>query len=322
MKDRKFLLILAAEAAVCVAAALAFTPQSGSAYGMIAQFPFAQLGLLLRSLSLSGAVGNAAAIALYIAICAVPLLFAALRIRKRAFKAEDALLVAMSGFGFYMVYMMVNPALLNRIPCYAVGDFGKAVLGGAFYSLLIGYLVLRLLRRADGATTDALLRVLRLLLAVVAVVLVLGIGYIGVSGVRAQLAAIKAANTDPSVSLGTTNFFVVLRFALAQTPVAMEIAMFLLGMRLCEALRQDRYGEGAIVAAQKLASFAKKTVAAIALCCIALNLAQIAFASSLVSADFLTTLPLSEIVAAVGALLLARFFVASRELKQDNQMII
>ncbi len=322
MKNRRFILILAVEAVLCVVAALAFTPQSGSAYVTIAQFPFAQVGLLLRSLSLSGAVGNAAAIVLYIAICVVPLVFAALHIKKRALKAEDALLVVMSGMAFYMMYMMINPGILSQIPCYSIGDFGKAVLGGAFYSLLIGYLVLRLLRRADGASTDALLRVMRLLFAIIAVILVFGIGYVGVSDAKSELAAIKAANTDPSVSLGMTNFFVLLRFALTQAPVVMEIGIFLLGMRLCAALSEDRYGEAAVGAAQKLAAFAKWTVVVILLCCIVLNLAQIVFAGSLVSANFLTTLPVSEIVVAVGALLLTRFFVASRELKQDNQMII
>jgi len=322
MKDRRFVLILAAEAVLCVIAALALKPQGGSAYVTIAQFPFAQIGLLLRGLSLSGVAGNVAAIVLYIALCGVPLVFVALHIKKRVFKAEDALLIVMSGFGFYMMYMMINPGLLSDIPCYAVGDVGKAVLGGAFYSLLIGYLVLRLLRRAEGSSTDKLLRVMRLLFAAVAVVLVFSISYIGLSDVKTQLAEIKAGNTDPSVSLGMTTFFVLLRFALTQAPVVMEIGIFLLGMRLCNALREDRYSEGAVGAAKKLAAFAKMTVVVILLCCIVSNLAQIVFAGSLVSANFLTTLPLGEIVVAVGALLLTRFFVASRELKQDNQMII
>ena len=322
MKVRNFILILAAEAVLCVVAAVTLTLQSGSGYMMLFQFPFAQIGLLLRSLSLSGAAGNAAAIVLYAILCIVPLMFAVPRIRKRTLKAEDALLAVMSGFAFYMMYMMINPGLLNRIPFYAVGDFGKAVLGGTFYSLLIGYLVLRLLRRADGSSTDALLSVMRLLFAAVAVALVFSISYIGVSAAKAELAAIKAANTDPSVSLGMTSVFVLLRYIFSLAPVAMEIAIFLLGMHLCEALQQDRYGEAAVGAAQKLAAFAKWTVVVILLCCILINLAQIIFAGSLLWADFFTTLPVSEIVVAVGALLLTRFFIESRNLKQDNQMII
>ncbi len=322
MKNRKFILILVIEAVLGVIAALAFEPPRGGVYLAIAQFPFAQLGTLLRGLSLSGVPGNIAAIILYAVLCAVPLVFIVLRLKKRKFRAEDGLLALMSGFAFYMMYRMVNPALLTRIPCFVTADFGKAVLGGAFYAILIGYLVLRLMRRADGTNTEALLKALRVLLAVMAVIVVFSISYIGVGDVRTKLAAIQAGNTDPSVSLGMTNFFVLLRYVLTQLPQIMSVAIFLLAMRLCRHLIEDRYGEDTVNTAKKLASFAKKTVAAILLCIIALNLAQIVFAGSLVNADFLATLPLDAIVVALAALLMARFFVASRELKQDNQMFI
>jgi len=38
--------------------------------------------------------------------------------------------------------------------------------------------------------------------------------------------------------------------------------------------------------------------------------------------DFQTTLPLDSIIVALVALLLTRFFTASRSLAQDNQMFI
>lgn len=322
MRKRKFIFALMIEAVLCVIAALVFSPPGGNVYMAIAQFPFSQISSLLRGLSLSGALGNVIAFVLYVAICLVPLVFAALHLKKHTFRAEDWLLIVMSGFGFYMMYMMINPAYLSQIPCYMIGDFGKAVLGGAFYSLLIGYLVLRLMRRADGTHTDSLLKVFKLLLGVIAVVSVFNISYIGISDTAAKLAAIQSGNTDPSVPLGATNFFVLLRYALMQFPQVMALGVLVLAMRLCDHLRTDRYGEEAVSTAKKIAAFAKKTVAVILLCCIALNLAQIAFAGSLVSVDFLTTLPLDSIVIALAALLLTRFFVAGRELKQDNQMFI
>jgi hypothetical protein len=322
MKNRKFVLVLIAEAALCVAGALIFPQPQGGALLAIAQFPFAQAGSLLRLLSLSGPLGNVIAVILYAFLCLVPLALAALHFKKRTFKAEDALLIVMSGFAFYMMYMMVNPGQLARIPCYINIGYGRAVLGGAFYSLLIGYIVLRLLRKADGSSTDALLKALRALLAVVAAVMVFSIAYTGASEARTKIAEIAAGNTDPSVSLGATYFFVILRYALSQLPQLMAVAIFLGAMALCDCLRADRYGAEAVDAAKKLASLAKKTVAVILLCCAALNLAQVIFASALVQADFLTTLPVGAVVTAVAALLLARFFVASRELKQDNQMII
>jgi len=321
MKDKTFIRLLFIEAVVCAAAALAFS-HSGSSYLVIAQFPFAQIGLLLRELSLSGVFGNVIAIIFYVALCALPLLFIALRIKKQTLKVEDWLLVIISAFGFHMMYMMINPGYLAQIPAYINEDVGKAALGGAFYSLLIGYLVLKLLRKADGVRTDALLKILRLLFALTAVILVFSIGYIGISDVQSRLTAIQSGNTDPSVALGFTNFFVILRYVLTQLPVFMELIIFILAMRLCGHLREDRYSDETISAAKKLASFCKKTVVVILLCTITLNLAQIVFAGSLVSVNFQTTLPLDSIIVALVALLLTRFFTASRELAQDNQMFI
>jgi hypothetical protein len=320
MKIKTFILLLFIEAVICAAAALVFS--GGSSYLVIAQFPFAQIGLLLRTLSLSGVFGNVLAIVLYVALCALPLLFIALHAKKHSLKAEDWLLVIISGFAFNMMYMMINPGYLSRIPAYINEEVGKAVLGGAFYSLLIGYLVVKLLRKADGTRTDALLKTLRVLFAVTAVILVFSICYIGIGDVKTKLATIQSGNTDPSVALGFTNFFVILRYVFTQLPVFMELLIFILAMRLCDHLREDRYGDETISAAKKLASFCKKTVVFILLGTITLNLAQILFAGSLVSVDFLTTLPLDSIIVALVALLLTRFFTTSRELAQDNQMFI
>lgn len=322
MKNRTFVILLIIESIICIIAALALSNPNVSGYLLIMQFPFAQLGLLLRGLSLSSAFGNVIAFIIYVALCAVPLVFALLHIKKRTFKIEDWLLVIMSGFGFYVMYMMINPDMLSLIPSFIMDGFGQAVLGGAFYSILIGYLVFKMLRTADGSSTDSLLRVLRLLLAVAAIIIVFSISYIGVGAVKAKLDAIQTGNTDPSVSLDFTNFFVVLRYVLTQLPVFMELIILIFAMQLCSKLRKDAYGEGAVESAKKLASFCKKTVVVILLCCITLNLLQIVFAGTLVSVDYNTVLPLDSIIIAFAALLLMRFFIASRELSQDNKMFI
>lgn len=322
MTKRKIITILILESILCIIGAVAFSSPNASGYLVIMQFPFTQLGLLLRTLSLSGTFGNVIAIILYAAICAVPLVFGALYIKWHTFKIEDGLLVVMSGFGFYMMYMMINPGLLNQTPSYFDGEFGRAILGGAFYSILIGYLVLKMLRRADSSSTDSLLRVLRLLLTIAAVILVFSISYIGIGDVKTRLATIQSDNTDPSVSLGFTNFFLLLRYLLTQLPAFMELVILILAIQLCNHLREDRYGESAVNVARRLASFSKKTVVVILLCCITLNLLQIIFTGSLVSVDYNTVLPIQSIIAAFAALVLMRFFIASRELSQDNKMFI
>ncbi len=322
MKNKTLIGLFSLEAIVCAILALTLSSPDGGGYLVLAQFPYAQIGQLLRVLSLSGAFGNVVAFVLYIGLCALPLLFIALHAKKHTVKAEDGLLLVISGFAFYMLYMMINPGPLSRIPSFINIEVGKAALGGACHSLLIGYFLIKLLRKADSSRTDALLKVLRLLLALTCVVIVFAVSYIGISDVKAKFAAIQSGNTDPAVSLGFTYVFVVLRFVLTQLPAVLEIGIFLLAIRLCGHLRADRYGEDAVSAAKRLASFSKNAVIAVLLTTLTLNLAQIIFAGSLVSVDFLTTLPVDSLIVAFAALLLARFFTASRELAQDNQLFI
>ena len=56
-------------------------------------FPWEQVGLLLRRLSLSGGIGNAAAWILFLAIGALPLLAAAVLLRRRRACGADFLTV-------------------------------------------------------------------------------------------------------------------------------------------------------------------------------------------------------------------------------------
>ena len=87
-RERNLLLLTAALSMV-----LGFVPGAGSGVMGALALPFVAVGWCLRSLSLSGGVGNVVSIILYGLICAVPLGFW-WRSRRRT---EDALLVLLSG---------------------------------------------------------------------------------------------------------------------------------------------------------------------------------------------------------------------------------
>ncbi len=322
MKEKTLIWILMAEAVVCAAAALAFPVSDNTGYLAVAPFPFALFGLLLRTLSLSGKAGNVFAVLLYICLCALPLVPVGLHAKRHTQKGEDWLLFILSAFSFYMMYMMVNPGLLSMTPSFINADYAKAAFGGTWYSILFGYIVIRLLRRSDSAATESLLKTMRLLLAFTAAVIVFGVGYIGVGDLKAKIIAVQSGNTGPNVSLGFTYAFLVFRYLASQVPAVMEIGIFLLAMTLCTHLRADRFGVGAINAANQLAAFSKTAVITIVLSTLAVNIAQIVFAGVLVSLSFTASLPVDSLIVALGAMLMTRFFAASGQLAQDNRLFI
>ena len=66
MKYRWTFLLLAAEAVLLTVLCLTGWAQAATGAAAVMTFPYAQIGALLRALSLSGAAGNAAAWALYL----------------------------------------------------------------------------------------------------------------------------------------------------------------------------------------------------------------------------------------------------------------
>lgn len=335
MKKKLLYPLLIGEAVLCAAAAFIIPPEAGGIAGVM-QAPFAQTGALLRGLSLPGGAGNAAAFVIYIIICCVPAGFLVLRLVKKRAKAEDILLAAMSGYLFYLMYMMINPAKMGSV---SMGQeaFGKAVLGGVFWSLLIGWLVLKLLRFVKGKDTDSILKMLGVLFALAAVIIVFSAAYIGTAGLNADIAALKAGNTVDSditfpdafpggMSIGAdispTITFLVFRFIVGLIPVVTDILILLAAKRLAERLYEDRYGTDVIGISEKLARLCRYAVAIAVLSTIALNVIQLLAAGSLRSMSFISIIPLGSVILALAVLLLSRYFMQSRKLKQENEAFV
>ncbi len=323
MKRSTVYVLMATEAIISVILAAFLPPEAQTGgYVFIAQFPFAQIGRLLRILSLSGAAGNILAFALYASLCAAPWVWAVLRILKKRFQAEDVLLWALGGFSFYMMFLMINPSYFPGAAALSAQGMVQAVLGGVFYSMLIGYAGLRLLRKTNDTTTDKLLKLTRLLLGVMAAALVLHVAYLRLHDLLAQIRSVQAGNTDPAVSLGATYVFLTLRYILESLPDAMEVILFLMAMGLCEKLISDRYSEAVISAARDLAAYCGKMVVTVLIGTLVYNLLQLLFAGALVDVSFYTLLPLESLAFAFAMMLLARLLSDGRKLREDNELII
>jgi hypothetical protein len=323
MNRKKLYIFLGAEAILCLAAATFNSLHSGIGYEEIAAFPFAQIGTLLRWMSLSGIAGNIAAVILYLAIGAAPFLYSVRLSMENKAETEDLLLLVISLLLFVMMYFMVNPGCIS-ISQNLGGptSWGKAIWGGAFYSVLIGYLFLKMLRKITQSGTGKILETLKALFMIAAALLVCAVFYIGVSSVFSDIAAVKTANTDPFVSLSLTNCFIVIRFALQNAAAVLDIVILLMAARLAGALKTERYGEEVVGAADALASFCKKAVIAMILCSMTSNILQLLFSGSLHKADFVTQIPLDSVILVLVMFLLARYFAESKEIQEDNELFI
>lgn len=322
MKRKLLWTLLAIEAAACVllrTLQVPFAPVFTSAMA----FPFEQLGLALRALSLSGGLGNAVAFALYIAISLIPAAVVLLRAVRRRAAAEDGLLALLSGLLFGVLYLLINPGIIGSLLGKAAAlPVGKALLGGTVYSVLLGYVVLRVLRLFFAGSTQSLQRYLAALLFCMNLLFVWLAFGVGFGGMLDAMAALRAGNTGDGQPLGMSYFFLAVQCLVDALPYLLDVLVVFAALRLLDELRMNRYSARSVAAAERLARLCGRALAAVMLTNTAFNLAQLLAARTLLAINSTVQVPVLSVAFVLAVLLLARFFAENKQLKDDNELFI
>lgn len=322
MKRKIFQGVLATEAAVCVLFCFLKAPTTAIFAAAIA-FPFEQIGAGLRLLSLSGALGNALAIALYCLLSLLPIgALLILRHRRKLFP-EDSLLVLLSAVLFYAVYLMVNPGLIVTVPGIATGTVvGKAILGGLVYSLVIGYVILRVLRLFFAGTIQKLERYFTIMLGIVSTVFIFMAFGACLRDLLSSIASLQAGNTGNEHMLGLTYAFLGLQYVVNALPYILSVLIVFAALRLLSELQKERYSAASVEAAARMSRLCAVTLAATVLTNILYNLLQTLFAGSLMVLNHSVQVPIASILFVLAALLLTRLMMESKQLKEENDQFI
>jgi len=319
VKSRFFKIALAAEALLCVLLTVLKTPV-GDAFVNAVAFPFEQIGMGLRALSLSGAVGNVFAFLLYIAVCLLPVGGLLLIKRKRKVLPEDGLLLVLSIVLFVAIYLLINPGIIEEL--FHAVPAGKAVLGGTVYSVLIAYLILRILRLFRTSEVGRLQRYLSVLLGLLNVVFVYLIFGAGVKSLMDGIAALQAGNVGNESLLGASYAFAGLQYIMDVLPYAFDILIVFAGIRLLNKLTTDHYSDETVLAASRLFRLCGKTLSITVLAIAAFNLLQLLAAKQLFNINAAVQVPLFSIAFVLAALLFSRLVAENKLLKEDNDSII
>lgn len=292
-------------------------------------FPFYQIGWVLRRLSLSGTAGNAAATALYLVICLLPviwLFFRSLRLRRRP-RPVDLWLPVISAGLFLVIYVMINPGCLPDSMTLMEGSD----LCVCLWSAIIVWLVMKVLGIIRDGDEAGLLGYLQKGILAFAVILVLSVPAGIFTQLQPQLQALQAGNTDPLVSVadvwGIGNplkpsiAFLWFKYLMDCIPTLALLPVLRKGYALTKALGQDKYGAETVTAADALCRTCLGVVPVMVVEPLVMNLVQLA-GKGLRSLSFRLSFPVIEIMLVICVFLLAKFFASARELKEDNQMII
>jgi len=322
MKRNVFVGILMVEAVFC---ALLFLAKAAFAevFSAAMAFPFEQIGLGLRTLSLSGGSGNIAAIVLYVGISLLPVAALYILWKRRKLNAEDALLGVLSAALFIVLYLMINPGMIPTAPGGVLGQpVGKAVLGSTVYSILCGYFVLRILRIFSAGGTRKLERYMTVMLSLLNILFVYLAFGVCFGNLLDSISSLQAGNMGNEQLLGVSYVFLIVQFIVNALPYVLDVLVVFAALRLLEEMRKDRYSAQTVAAAERMSRLCAGILAATVLSNIGFNLLQLLFAKSLMILNSSVQIPVLSIVFVLAALLLTRFAAENKQLKDDNDMFI
>lgn len=292
-------------------------------FGSIVCFPFEQIGVLLRILSLKGGIQNIFAIVFYTILSITPLMVFLQKLKKKSIKIEDYILMLLSFLLFYVLYMMVNPGLIPVQGALGMGStIAKSLLCGTVYSLIVTYLVLKAIRVFFESQTTTLYRFMILLLSITAILFTISIFGSGLNEAIAQIEAIRSANTGNESGLIHTYIFAIAKFILNSIPSVISILVIFKGIKLINEFFVDPYSETSTIASKNLSSVCKIGLIVTVCSNAAFNLLQLLFIKNLRSIDSLIQIPLFSIIFVLGALILSKMVMENKTLKDDNDSII
>ncbi len=304
----------------------------------VVSFPFVQIGMVLRWLSLSGSIQNIISIIIYVLICASPILLLVTRkpMKNKKYFPEDALILLLCALMFYVIYHMINPSYINALVATDVWlSMTKAMMSTTIYSLLATYFVIRVIRKSDLIQEKKIYKVLSFLLNFVSIAFVAAVFGTLLRSVVTQISELmflselsSAGFTSNSSLTPDTSFvvinisFVVFDFLVKSVPYIAGILVVFVVTDLLFHFEADRYSENTINTAKKLSNLCKKSIVLIMCSDAFFNFAQLLFRMRLMNSDFNVTIPILSIISLFACVVLTNLIVEGKDLKDDNDGFI
>lgn len=280
-------------------------------------FPFEQIGWGLRQLSLSGGVGNVVAIVLFVLIGVIPCVYGVWLWKREKACCVDWMLPIISACLLFFLYYMINPGLF--VTHGMNGE--KALLGCTFYSVLMGYVVLRIMKVSAQAGSKSLQKGLQVLLYVVMVFFAYAVAAEFVFQLPTAIQEVQEVNTGLDEEI-MTYIFLVLQSIVTSLPYVLDIWVLWISARTLKELMKNPYSDESVAGVSKIATACMKLLTIVVVTSMGFNVAQLVLRNRLCSIHVTTSIPLLSVLLTIVILVLARYMGEAQKLKQDNDLFI
>ncbi len=308
MNRKKLFTILAIES-VFLIVLCALTMQLPNSFSSILNFPFEQIGEGLSALHGLGSIGAGAAYAL---LAGLSLLTAVPAVCGKKTTAERVIWALFALSVLAALYVMMNPWSIKLPYPYNEGDIKKQIFSITAWSVLILYLIVRIVRLLREGDRDTLTRYFDISLYALAMLCAADI-VIHAAG-RVHAAAVLNYS-------GIDLLFSLLSFAAAELPYVLNIVII---VYIGEFMDAAWSGEAETLPqkAERLTKLCCASLVAMAAMTAGLNILQVLFAQLLTNLSTSLQIPVFSIAFTLFALLFTRIMVENRRLRDDNELFI
>ena len=315
MKRKTLILLLAAEAVLIAVLAL-MTKLFPLLFTSVLSFPMEQISAGAKALSGTGAVGNGLAMALIAGISLIPAVFALRYPRGKETLAERITLFVLCAVLLLAFRGMVIPtAFRPGVPesARSLLAIDRAVLSLTVWSVLILFIVLRLIRLFRAGNREQLFRYLRILVIVLCFYFTAQFAFALVTGILSPVAGGAPTTADILVH--------IVRLAADLIPLLFDITVLLFMLSLLEIASTEEQ-EGLADSANRLTGLSCIALAVTTGLCALKHVIQLPFLADITDVSANVDIPVVSIIFVVVILLFSRLLIENKRLREDNSLII
>lgn len=293
--------------------------------GLIAS-PFRLIGNGLRTLSLSGSLGNIVSWVIYFLLGAIPLMIAYVLNKNGKKTSSVFLMMIIAIFTYLLIYANINPGILTSFQSsYLPNSSGQVevvliILAMVFYYLLFSFFIVLML---DSVETKAIISNLSFLFIFIIAITMIGIFYLGfhelISGFTLSP---NYGNVIYATRPSGDNFLSLVKFTVVFVPGLFFIRTGKAALVLMSQLNRDFHTMENALLAKEVGDYAKKTVVAYITATLIFVFIQLILAPILTDVAVVLSLPVLELFLSFSMVLLSRFLIDSSELKKENESFI
>lgn len=314
MKRKTLILILILEAAL-IAGLVYLSRQYPAWFSSVWSIPMEQIAGGLKVLSGTGAFGNGLALAILAGIALIPVIIALRYPRGRETLAERITLAVMAPVILIVLWYMIHPG--NMRPEAAGADaflqVARAALSLIIWSVVILFVVLRLIRLFRAGKREQLLRYFRILLAVSCITFTAELAVTLMNAVLTPAA--DGSRSAQDIIAG------IFRLAAGVVPLVFDIVILIRVMDLIW-IAETEEQEGLAETAKKVSGISCIALAVSTGLCALQHVVQLLLMPGLTDLNVSVDIPVVSIVFVAVILLFTRLLVENRQLREDNSLFI